>query len=176
VPLGNMSESSLIERLEGLVDGLSHPLAAGFSSVCAGHRSYVAGIAEAQQAALAVPVIRPGARRLRYDELGLYKYLLRVPLDEQVRDRRGDALRGLREHDRRRQSQLMRTLEEFLRQRGNMAATAKALYVHPNTLRQRLRRIAEITGIDPRVDDWLMLEIACKLLRLEEVYPRERST
>ena len=58
----------------------------------------------------------------------------------------------------------------------NMAATAKALYVHPNTLRQRLRRIAEITGIDPRADDWLMLEIACKLLRLEEVYPRERTT
>ena len=118
----------------------------------------------------------PGARRLRYDELGLYKYLLRVPLDEQVRDRRGDALRALRDHDRRRQSQLLRTLEEFLRQRGNMAATAKALYVHPNTLRQRLRRIAEITGIDPRADDWLMLEIACKLLRLEEVYPREHST
>ena len=38
-------------------------------------------------------------------------------------------------------------------------------------LRQRLRRIGEITGIDPRADDWLMLEIACKLLRLEEVYP-----
>jgi GAF domain-containing protein len=176
VPLGGTPETVLIERLEALVDDLPHPLAAGFSSVCAGHRSYAAGIAEAQQAALAVPVIRPGARRLRYDELGLYKYLLRVPLDEQVRDRRSDALRTLRAHDRRRQSQLMRTLEEFLRQRGNMAATAKALYVHPNTLRQRLRRIAEITGIDPRVDDWLMLEIACKLLRLEEVYPREGPT
>jgi GAF domain-containing protein len=176
VPLGATPELVLVERLEALVDELPQPLAAGFSSVCAGHHSYAAGIAEAQQAALAVPVIRPGARRLRYDELGLYKYLLRVPLDEQVRDRRSDALRALREHDRRRQSQLMRTLEEFLRQRGNMAATAKALYVHPNTLRQRLRRIAEITGIDPRIDDWLMLEIACKLLRLEEVYPRERST
>ena len=74
-----------------------------------------------------------------------------------------DALRALRDHDRRRQSQLLRTLEEFLRQRGNMAATAQALYVHPNTLRQRLRRIGEITGIDAREADWLMLEIACKL-------------
>jgi GAF domain-containing protein len=176
VPLGTVPESVLVGRLEAVVDGLSHPLAAGFSSVCSGHGSFAAGIAEAQQAALAVPVLRPGARRLRYDELGLYKYLLRVPLDEQVRDRRSDALRALREHDRRRQSQLLRTLEEFLHQRGNMAGTAKALYVHPNTLRQRLRRIAEITGIDPRVDDWLMLEIACKLLRLEEVYPRERAS
>ena len=176
VPLRGIAESTLVERLETIVDELAHPVAAGFSSVCSGSRAFAAGMAEAEQAALAVPVIRPGARRLRYDELGLYKYLLRVPLDEQVRDRRGDALRALRDHDRRRQSQLLRTLEEFLRQRGNMAATAKALYVHPNTLRQRLRRIAEITGIDPRADDWLMLEIACKLLRLEEVYPRERTT
>jgi GAF domain-containing protein len=176
VPLRGLPESSLLERLEGLVDELPNPVAAGFSSVCSGPRAYAAGMAEAHQAALAVPVIRPGARRLRYDELGLYKYLLRVPLDEQVRDRRSDALRALRDHDRRRQSQLLRTLEEFLRQRGNMAATAKALYVHPNTLRQRLRRIGEIAGIDPRADDWLMLEIACKLLKLEEVYPSERST
>jgi GAF domain-containing protein len=176
VPLRGASETALVERLEVLVDDLANPIAAGFSSVCSGSRAFAAGMAEAHQAALAVPVIRPGARRLRYDELGLYKYLLRVPLDAQVRDRRGDALRGLRDHDRRRQSQLLRTLEEFLRQRGNMAATAKALYVHPNTLRQRLRRIGEITGIDPRADDWLMLEIACKLLRLEEVYPGEHHT
>ena len=176
VPLRGAAENALLERLEGLVDELPNPVAAGFSSVCSGPRAYAAGMAEAHQAALAVPVIRPGARRLRYDELGLYKYLLRVPLDEQVRDRRSDALRALRDHDRRRQSQLLRTLEEFLRQRGNMAATAKALYVHPNTLRQRLRRIGEIAGIDPRADDWLMLEIACKLLKLEEVYPSERST
>jgi GAF domain-containing protein len=176
IPLRGVPESTLVERLEVLVDELANPIAAGISSVCSGSRAYAAGMAEAHQAALAVPVIRPGARRLRYDELGLYKYLLRVPLDAQVRDRRGDALRGLRDHDRRRQSQLLRTLEEFLRQRGNMAATAKALYVHPNTLRQRLRRIGEITGIDPRADDWLMLEIACKLLRLEEVYPGEPRT
>jgi GAF domain-containing protein len=176
VPLRGVTEGSLLERLEALVDELPSPVAAGFSSVCSGSRAYAAGMAEAHQAALAVPVIRPGARRLRYDELGLYKYLLRVPLDEQVRDRRSDALRALRDHDRRRQSQLLRTLEEFLRQRGNMAATAKALYVHPNTLRQRLRRIGEIAGIDPRADDWLMLEIACKRLKREEVYPSERST
>jgi GAF domain-containing protein len=176
VPLRGVAENALLERIEGLVDELPSSVAAGFSSVCSGPRAYAAGMAEAHQAALAVPVIRPGARRLRYDELGLYKYLLRVPLDEHVRDRRSDALRALRDHDRRRQSQLLRTLEEFLRQRGNMAATAKALYVHPNTLRQRLRRIGEIAGIDPRADDWLMLEIACKLLKLEEVYPSERST
>jgi DNA-binding PucR family transcriptional regulator len=39
--------------------------------------------------------------------------------------------------------------------------------VHPNTLRQRLRRIQELSGLDLRKDDWLMVEIALKLVRLE---------
>ena len=48
--------------------------------------------------------------------------------------------------------------------------------MHPNTLRQRLRRIADLTQIDVRTDDWLMIEIALKLLKLEEVYPPGHHT
>jgi hypothetical protein len=59
-------------------------------------------------------------------------------------------------------------LEEFLRRRGNICATSEALFVHPNTLRQRLRRISELSGIDLRKDDWLMVEIAVKLVRLKQ--------
>ena len=44
---------------------------------------------------------------------------------------------------------------------------AEALYVHPNTLRQRLRRIGELSGLDLRKDDWLMVEIAVKMVREE---------
>ena len=76
----------------------------------------------------------------------------------------------------RRNAQLLHTLEEFLRQRGHVGATAQALYVHPNTLRQRLRRIEELTGLDARDADWLLLEVALKLQRLEEVYPPGQHT
>jgi len=41
--------------------------------------------------------------------------------------------------------------------------------VHPNTLRQRLRRIQDLTGLDVQHEDWLMVEIELKLLRLERV-------
>ena len=157
--------------------GARRAWARGVSSPCSGPAACSAGLAEARQAARrAARRGRPGARCCATTTSASYKYLLRVPLEDRVRDRHGDALRRLRDHDRRRQTQLLRTLEEFLRQRGNMAATAKALYVHPNTLRQRLRRIADLTGLDPRTDDWLMIEIACKLLKLEEVYPPARPT
>ena len=156
--------------------GCPAALAVGISNVCSGPDACAAGFAEAQQAARALPVLRAGARHLRYDELGVYKYLLRVPPGERVRDKHADALRVLAEHDGRRNAQLLHTLEEFLRQRGHVGATAQALYVHPNTLRQRLRRIEELTGLDARDADWLLLEVALKLQRLEEVYPPGHHT
>jgi DNA-binding PucR family transcriptional regulator len=85
-----------------------------------------------------------------------------------VPDRHRAALRRLRAYDARHRAELTRTLEELLTRRGHMGATAAALYVHPNTLRQRLTRIATVSGLDVRTEDWLTLEIALRLLRLED--------
>ncbi|MGE3254840.1 helix-turn-helix domain-containing protein, partial [Pseudonocardia sp.] len=40
------------------------------------------------------------------------------------------------------------TLETWLAASGSATATAQRLHVHPNTVRHRLRRIAEHTGRD----------------------------
>jgi DNA-binding PucR family transcriptional regulator len=77
-----------------------------------------------------------------------------------------ESVTRLGEYDAQRQTQLLTTLEEFLRRRGNISATAEALFVHPNTLRQRLRRIGELADLDLRHDDWLEIEIAVKLVTL----------
>ena len=175
VPALGTDESDSLRRLEkALGEGANRlPLMIGVSSPCLGAAALATGLQEARQAALAAPVIVDAPAVVPYDGLGPYKYLLRVPLDGDVRDRQRDALRKLGEYDRQRQAQLTRTLEEFLRQRGNISATAQALYVHPNTLRQRLRRIEELTGISIKGDDWLMIEIALKLIRLEEALGRQ---
>ena len=175
VPALGTDESDSLRRLEkALGEGANRlPLVIGVSSPCLGAAALATGLQEARQAALAAPVIVDAPAVVPYDGLGSYKYLLRVPLDGDVRDRQRDALRKLGDYDRQRQAQLTRTLEEFLRQRGNISATAQALYVHPNTLRQRLRRIEELTGISIKGDDWLMIEIALKLIRLEEALGRQ---
>jgi DNA-binding PucR family transcriptional regulator len=91
-----------------------------------------------------------------------------MPFDSAARDAHRDAVASIAEYDRQRSTSLLKTLEEFLRRRGNISATAEALYVHPNTLRQRLRRIVEISGLDLRKDDWLMVEIAVKIVKLQQ--------
>jgi sugar diacid utilization regulator len=45
---------------------------------------------------------------------------------------------------------LMETLCAYLDWDLDVARTAEALYVHPNTVRYRLRRIGELTGLDPQ--------------------------
>ena len=149
-----------------------HPLAIGLSHRCEGPASFATGFEEAQHAVTAAAVISPEPGVVSFDDLGAYKYLLRVSQDGRTRDHRGDALKKLEAYDRRHRSQLLMTLEEYLKRRGNIAAAAQTLYVHPNTLRQRLRRIQDLTGLDVQNEDWLMIEIELKLLRLERALGR----
>jgi GAF domain-containing protein len=160
-------DAALLERLRSALGGLAEPVAVGVSNPCKGAASFAAGFEEAEHALVGTSVLRAEPSLMTYDELGPYKYLLRMSIDSGARDSHREAIRRLADYDEHRSTFLLRTLEEFLRRRGNVSATAEALYVHPNTLRQRLRRIQELSGVDLRKDDWLMLEIALKLVRLE---------
>jgi hypothetical protein len=57
-------------------------------------------------------------------------------------------LLALREHDVRHGSDYLETLRAFLDSFGDVAAAAARMHVHPNTLRYRIRRILELTGVD----------------------------
>ena len=103
------------------------------------------GVAEARQAlreaaraAQIAHTLRPDGGALGYEQLGAYKYLVHLRLEDTPRDRHWTAVEALLEHDRRRRTALLDTLEEYLAQRRSVADTARTLYIHPNTLRQRL--------------------------------------
>lgn len=51
-------------------------------------------------------------------------------------------------YDREHKTNLVDTLRAWLDAFGDVAAASAAMYVHPNTFRYRLRRVAEIGGID----------------------------
>uniref|UniRef100_UPI003CC806AE PucR family transcriptional regulator n=1 Tax=Nocardia brasiliensis TaxID=37326 RepID=UPI003CC806AE len=64
-------------------------------------------------------------------------------------------------------SALADTLEAYLDCGGAVETCARQLYVHPNTVRYRLKRIAEITGRDPmNPRDAYVLRIAATVGRL----------
>jgi GAF domain-containing protein len=167
VRLPTASAEPFLERLRQAHADLPNPVSIGVSSVCRGEVAFADGFAEAQQSLIGSMVLRGGPSIISYEELGAYKYLLRVALDGGIRDATVDAVSRIADYDAQRGSQLLATLEEFMRRHGNISSTSEALFVHPNTLRQRLRRIAELSGLDLRRDDWLMIEIAVKMVKLQ---------
>lgn len=70
-------------------------------------------------------------------------------------------IRPLVEHDIRRGSQLLDTLRAFIERNGSLQATAESQYLHVNTVRHRLGRIAQIIGRNPlEHSDQISLAIA----------------
>lgn len=66
------------------------------------------------------------------------------------------------------ESNLLQTLACFLEESPSLEATARQLFIHPNTVRYRLRRVTELTGLsaqDPR--DAYSLRIALTLGRTQ---------
>ncbi|HVM28577.1 MAG TPA: helix-turn-helix domain-containing protein [Mycobacteriales bacterium] len=65
---------------------------------------------------------------------------------------------------------LLLTLEAYLEQDTDRRRTAAALHVHPNTLDYRLKRIVELTGLDPATTAGLqLLAAASAARRLQEL-------
>ncbi len=62
---------------------------------------------------------------------------------------RTELVSGLYEPLRRGGTALLDTLSTYLEQGSSLEATARLLFVHPNTVRYRLRRITELTGLVP---------------------------
>ena len=78
-----------------------------------------------------------------------------------------DWLHSILSYDQESRSDLLMTMAAYFENNGNMAATAKQLNVHRNTLVYRLNRIAEITQLDmDDADVQLNLHMAIKAYEL----------
>ncbi|MEV1079248.1 helix-turn-helix domain-containing protein [Streptomyces sp. NPDC050211] len=80
------------------------------------------------------------------------------------REIRDPRLTALVSHDSRHRGQLAETLLTYLNCLGDIRAAATRLHVHPNTLRYRLRRAEELTGLDlSRPDQRLLAMLQLRL-------------
>ncbi|MFD4669385.1 helix-turn-helix domain-containing protein [Lentzea sp. NPDC058450] len=75
----------------------------------------------------------------------------------------------LASHDERRGTDLVGTLTTYYDHRANVAATARALHVHVNTLLKRLDRVGDVLGPDWRTENDLELRLGLELHRLRAV-------
>lgn len=89
-----------------------------------------------------------------YNQLEFYDYLLQYPV--KTKGRCCDNIQYLQEYDKENNTELARTLLGFLEYKFNVSETAKALYIHRNTLINRLGKIKELLYNDLETMDDLM--------------------
>ncbi|MET7464187.1 helix-turn-helix domain-containing protein [Nonomuraea sp. NPDC005501] len=104
----------------------------------------------------------------RFSELGTHRLLLGLVDPATLSASAHDLLAPVRAYDAQRRSDLEPTLRAFLDHDGQWAATAAALHVHVNTLRNRLARVTELTGRDVgRIEDLVDLFLALTIDAME---------
>jgi DNA-binding PucR family transcriptional regulator len=74
----------------------------------------------------------------------------------------------LLDYDQRRGATLVDTLSAYYGHLGNVAATARALHVHVNTLLKRLDRASNVLGFDWRHENDLELQLGLRLHQLRQ--------
>ena len=167
VPL-QTNDAGAVDRLHEACDELARDagLTIGISEVDRGVAGAARRTREAVDAATVGRSLAARGGAVAYGQIGAYRYLVHMELDQAPQDSYGRAVEELMRYDRRRNAQLVETLECYLDSRSSVAASGRALFIHPNTVRQRLERIESITGLDLHAADLLSLELALKLARL----------
>ena len=104
-----------------------------------------------------------------YEDIALYVLLNRFANQSQVNRWREQTLGRLITYDDNNDTELVKTLETYFDANQNSQQAARDLFIHPKTLKYRLRRIEEIVGIDPFAGDrQLAFYLAAKLTRLHD--------
>lgn len=101
------------------------------------------------------------------EELGVYALLLSDVGRERLDSFVTETIGPVRQWDQDRNGQLMHTLEAYFEEGGQTGKLAEALYVHVNTLYQRLERIDRLLGPEwRRGERALQVHLAVRLARL----------
>ena len=90
----------------------------------------------------------PGSSACEYPKLGIFRMLAAIPDLTDVDAFIKEWLGSLLDYDARRKAELVHTLTQYLEHGGNYDATAAELSVHKSTLKYRLQRIRDLTGLE----------------------------
>jgi sugar diacid utilization regulator len=136
------------------------------SRTCRGVREIASGCAEAKRFLELHRALDQRGGVVLVERLGLYSILLQQrELGQDLLVFARDRLGPLREHDLEHGGNLVACLRAYLSSGAELKAVAKELYLHRNSVRYKLRRISEITGLDLRDPEArFQLQLALRIL------------
>ena len=142
-------------------------LSIGIGNQCQNIGDYRRGFAEANEALQMGQSLNRDGGVTHFNDLGVYRYLYKIARMDDLRDMYQDQVARIANYDRRKGTDLLDTLETYLECAGNLTKTSNRLFVHRNTLIQRLERLQSLCDIDLQErSNWLTLQVAIKVFKL----------
>ncbi len=120
----------------------------GVGSSCARPSELPQSLHEAGLALRLQKTLLPGSSACEYPKLGVFRMLAAIPDLTDVNGFVREWLGSLLDYDARKHAELVHTLTQYLEHGGNYDSTAARLSVHKSTLKYRLQRIRELTGLE----------------------------
>ena len=120
----------------------------GVGGLCARPSELPRSLREAGLALRLQKTLLHGSGACEYPKLGIFRMLAAIPDLSDVEAFVREWLGSLIDYDARRKAELVHTLAQYLEHGGNYDATAAELSVHKSTLKYRLQRIRELTGLE----------------------------
>jgi DNA-binding PucR family transcriptional regulator len=106
---------------------------------------------------------------LAFEETGAYRLLLPAMSEDPAELQRfyAETVEPLVVYDEQYATDLVQTVEAFLEADGNVAGTAAKLFTHRHTIRYRLERVRELSGLDvASTDGREKLSLGLKAMRV----------
>ena len=151
--------------LKSLSAGSGPGLCAGIGPVTADVRELTEGLRQAEAALAWAELLGEPAGIVYYQDVAHLDLLPKVAID--FGERLGDVVRRLKDvvrYDIRNGTELFSTVETYLANRCSVTETAHQLFIHRNTLRQRLARVENLAGRSlQELGDWPTIVLAARL-------------
>jgi GAF domain-containing protein len=166
-PTGSRLKTSLRDLARQMRAEHGVRMSIGVGNQCLQISDFRRGFAEATEALQMGQNLNTDGGVTHFNDLGVYRYLYKIARMDDLRDMYQDQVAHIATYDRRKSTDLLDTLETYLECAGNLTKTSNRLFVHRNTLIQRLERLQSLCEIDLQErSNWLTLQVAIKVYKL----------
>ncbi|WP_409290816.1 CdaR family transcriptional regulator [Peribacillus sp. SCS-37] len=143
---GTVPPDELTAFLKRLLAAAEGGMLIGSGGMAPGLKELKYSFQQAQRAILAGSRILPDASIYRYEDLRIETMLVKLAKDEYDQPAFSFYQKLLGQGNK----ELVHTLDVYIKEGGDLSRVAESLFIHRNTLRYRLDKIAEMTSKDPR--------------------------
>jgi sugar diacid utilization regulator len=123
---------------------------------------------EAKRICRTAQVCRIEKQIIRNRDLGVYTLIAMLPQDGCIEQYITQIFKPVIDYDRQNHTEYMKTVQVYVEEKMNARSASKKLFIHYNTMNNRLERLKTLLQTDMNnADDILQIELALKLYQIE---------